>query len=227
MKIPFYYSFKEFEKRHMLDYVDLRNTGINLIDYFDSIGKLYLEKKDLYRAMNHIALIDDLQMANKELYWSLRDTYIERHGVILNEYNHYGNLGQFKSYIKQSLCSGIDEIITYAYNKYLEFSIININNGNAYKETNSSKIKVRGSLQSLGYVFSELIEKGYIVPPRRNGNINVLATARMILEHFEFADREQQPNEEDIRKTLFTDNRLSTERQSLFKIPGMEKLNTN
>ena len=76
-------------------------------------------------------------------------------------------------------------------------------------------------------LISELIEKGYIVPPRRNGNINVLATARMILEHFEFADREQQPNEEDIRKTLFTDNRLSTERQSLFKIPSMEKLNTN
>ena len=227
MEIPFYYSFKEFKSRHMLDYMELRKTGISLIDYFDSIGKLYLEKKDWYRSMNHIALIDELQMANKKLYWSLRDTYIEKHGVILNEYNHYGDLGRFKSFIKQSLCSGIDEIITYTYNKYLEYSSIGIITGTNYKDTGSNKIKLRGSLQSLGYIFSELIEKGYIIPPRRNININILATARMILEHFEFADREQQPNEEDIRKTLFTDNRLSAERQSLFKIPGMEKLNTN
>ena len=227
MKIPFYYSFKEFEKRHMLDYVDLRNTGMNLIDYFDSIGKLYLERKDLYTAMNHSTLIDELKMAHQKLYQSLRNDYVEKYGVILNEYNNYGDLGRFEFFMKRHICGNIDEIITYAYNKYLELSIININNGNNLKETDSTKIKVKGSLQSLGYVFSELIEKGYIVPPRRNGNINVLATSRMILEHFEFVDRENQPNEEDIRKTLFTDNKLSMERQELFKIPKMERLNTN
>ncbi|WP_345987732.1 hypothetical protein AAEU33_11995 [Chryseobacterium sp. Chry.R1] len=89
------------------------------------------------------------------------------------------------------------------------------------------KIKIKGSLQSIGYLFSELIEKGFIEAPKRNGKDNTSAISRMILDHFEFIDKEEQPKPEDIRKTLFTENRLSTDKQNQFKIPHSRIINTD
>lgn len=89
------------------------------------------------------------------------------------------------------------------------------------------KIKIKGSLQSIGYLFSELIEKGFIEAPKRNGKDNTSAISRMILDHFEFIDKEEQPKPEDIRKTLFTENKLSTEKQNQFKIPQSKIINTD
>ncbi|MGG1921834.1 hypothetical protein AB1278_08485 [Chryseobacterium sp. NRRL B-14798] len=91
----------------------------------------------------------------------------------------------------------------------------------------SQKIKIKGSLQSIGYLFSELIEKGFIEAPKRNGKDNTSAISRMILDHFEFIDKEEQPQPEDIRKTLFTENKLSTEKQNQFKIPQSKIINTD
>ncbi|HCM34032.1 hypothetical protein [Chryseobacterium sp.] len=89
------------------------------------------------------------------------------------------------------------------------------------------KIKIKGSLQSIGFLFSELIEKGFIEAPKRNGKDNTSAISRMILDHFEFIDKEEQPKPEDIRKTLFTENKLSTEKQNQFKIPQSKIINTD
>ena len=91
----------------------------------------------------------------------------------------------------------------------------------------SQKIKIKGSLQSIGFLFSELIEKGFIEAPKRNGKNNTSAISRMILDHFEFIDKEEQPKTEDIRKTLFTENKLSIEKQSQFKIPQSRIINTD
>ncbi|QBA21480.1 hypothetical protein EU348_09840 [Chryseobacterium indologenes] len=91
----------------------------------------------------------------------------------------------------------------------------------------SQKIKIKGSLQSIGYLFSELIEKGFIEAPKRNGKDNTSAISRMILDHFEFIDKEEQPKPEDIRKTLFTENKLSLEKQNQFKIPQSKIINTD
>ena len=90
-----------------------------------------------------------------------------------------------------------------------------------------NKIKIKGSIQSIGYIFSELIDKGHIQPPKRNGKINTSAISRLILRHFEFVDREVQPNPEDIRKTLFSENKLSADKQALFKIPQNKIINTD
>ena len=49
----------------------------------------------------------------------------------------------------------------------------------------------------------------------------------MILEHFEFIDKEEQPKPEDIRKTLFIENKLSADKQTLFKIPESKIINTD
>ena len=95
------------------------------------------------------------------------------------------------------------------------------------KNTSLQKIKIKGSLQSIGFLFSELIEKGFIEAPKRNGKNNTSAISRMILDHFEFIDKEEQPKTEDIRKTLFTENKLSTEKQNQFKIPQSRIINTD
>ena len=53
----------------------------------------------------------------------------------------------------------------------------------------------------------------------------------MILEHFEFINREfeqkKPPTAESIRKTLFTNNSLSADKQKLFKIPESNIINTD
>ena len=95
------------------------------------------------------------------------------------------------------------------------------------KLIDKNKIQIKGSLQSIGYLFSELIEKGFIVAPKRTGKNNTSAISRIILAHFEFIDKEEQPKPEDIRKTLFTENKLSTDKQSLFKIPESKIINTD
>lgn len=89
------------------------------------------------------------------------------------------------------------------------------------------KIKIKGSLQSIGFLFSELIEKGFIEAPKRNGKDNTSAISRMIINHFEFIDKEEQPKPEDIRKTLFTENKLSIEKQKQFKIPQSKIINAD
>jgi hypothetical protein len=95
------------------------------------------------------------------------------------------------------------------------------------KIADPQKIKIKGSLQSIGFLFSELIEKGFIEAPKRNGKDNTSAISRMILDHFEFIDKEEQPKPEDIRKTLFTENKLSIEKQNQFRIPQSKIINTD
>lgn len=138
----------------------------------------------------------------------------------------------FENRTKFYISDYINELI-----KFLKFELVNFlkkNNVSQVEKNNTGdinstveKIKVKGSLQSIGYLFSELIEKGYIEVPKRNGKNNISAISRLILEHFEFIDREEPPTPEDIRKTLFTDNRLSADKQNLFKIPNQNTINEN
>lgn len=118
------------------------------------------------------------------------------------------------------------------YKVYLEFKRF-IKNRKDTQETSTEKqipankiISNLVNLQAIGYLFTELIRKGLIQPIYRNGKINQLGTARMILEHFYFQDLDSQPNEEDVRKTLFEDNKLSEDKINLFEIPSIKKLNT-
>ncbi|TLX23951.1 hypothetical protein FE904_19575 [Chryseobacterium indologenes] len=87
-----------------------------------------------------------------------------------------------------------------------------------------SKIKVNGSLQALGFILTELMDKGYIEPQRKNGKLNTQGTAKMILDHFEFTKEEFQPVVESVRQSLFTQNKFSNDKQDLFKIPSCKQL---
>ncbi|ADQ81344.1 hypothetical protein [Riemerella anatipestifer] len=91
------------------------------------------------------------------------------------------------------------------------------------------KIKVKGSLQSIGYIFSELIDKGWIIPPKRNGKINKTAVARLILEHFELIDRKKPITEEYVRRTISTkkiDSGFNKDKMDRFKIPSEKSINS-
>lgn len=71
-------------------------------------------------------------------------------------------------------------------NKIKEFELISVqkNSNKPSRLLNPNKIPIKGSLQSIGYLLSELIEKGFIKAPKRNGKDNTSAISRMILDHF-------------------------------------------
>jgi hypothetical protein len=92
------------------------------------------------------------------------------------------------------------------------------------KNSHVAKIKVNGSLQALGFIFTELIEKGYIEPIRKTGKINVQGTAQFLLDHFEFTKDMEQPSLEGLRQSLFSQNKFSMDKQNLFKIPGLNQI---
>lgn len=66
--------------------------------------------------------------------------------------------------------------------------------------------------------------KGYIEPQRKNGKLNVQGTAKMILDHFEFTKEELQPSLESVRQSLFMQNKFSSDKQELFRIPSLKQL---
>jgi|GEM_PF-6507845 len=69
---------------------------------------------------------------------------------------------------------GLEKRITSEIKSQLSKSI------NIEKISALQKIKIKGSLQSIGFLFSELIEKGFIEAPKRNGKDNTSAISRMI-----------------------------------------------
>ncbi len=85
------------------------------------------------------------------------------------------------------------------------------------------KIVINGNLQTLGYIFNQLISGGYIEPIVFNtGKNNNTATAQMFLEHFEFTENpHEQPSVEYLKKTIFH-NSLSMKKQEDFIIPHIE-----
>lgn len=88
------------------------------------------------------------------------------------------------------------------------------------------KITINGSIQLLGYIFTQLIENGYIEPKRRNGKTNASATAEMLLKHFNFtyAPDGKQPAKEYLKKSLFEQNSLSADKTEFIKIPHLKKM---
>ncbi|AIH01283.1 hypothetical protein [Riemerella anatipestifer] len=88
------------------------------------------------------------------------------------------------------------------------------------------KITINGSIQLIGYIFTELIEKGYIEPKRKSGKTNASATAEMLLNHFNFTYNAngEQPSKEYLKKALFEQNQLSSDKATFIKIPHLKKL---
>lgn len=89
---------------------------------------------------------------------------------------------------------------------------------------NIDKIQINGNYQLLAFLFNELIEKGYITAPIHNGKRSHKRTAEMLLKHFEFTNKEEQPSVENLTNYI-KNNTYSTQKQGLFKIPSIKTAN--
>ena len=88
----------------------------------------------------------------------------------------------------------------------------------------ANKIPINGNYQMLCFLFSELINKGYITAPMYNGKISHRRTAEMLLNHFEFTNNPEQPTVDNLTAYI-KDNRYSLDKQNLFNIPKMKNAN--
>lgn len=90
----------------------------------------------------------------------------------------------------------------------------------------SVKITLNGNIQLWGFIFNELISKGYISAPKYNGKASYAKFARQILENFEFTSHpmQKQPTENYLTKAL-KENKYSLNKQELFKIPDIKNAN--
>lgn len=238
MEIPIYYGFEDFEKNHLIrfvTYLQKIDEGIlkipkpTIIDYYKYLDEFYIEKINLLTGINSSDNSQDIQKIITE--------YFDKEQ--LNSFSHHldfdywdvnvEDLDNKTYYYSLRLKGNLNKISDYVQNKLFEYHLTDIIPKKDEKTVQSqpNKIPIKGSLQSIGFLFSELIEKGFIEAPKRNGKDNTSAISRMILEHFEFIDKEDQPKPEDIRKTLFLENKLSAEKQKLFKIPESKIINTD
>ncbi|MCW1961489.1 MULTISPECIES: hypothetical protein [Chryseobacterium] len=251
----FYYETLKIFKQHFLKDYDYHTKGeITFIEYLEILKKNYWgivddlsEIIDLHSdnfRTDSYDITDDKKELRRNLLFEL-SKYFEFYEILQKvtnkKYEHYflnhkdmknADIYFIEENSKLFLEGAMDEMIgikAEIENKIKEFELISIfiNANKSSKILNPNKILVKGSLQSIGYLFSELIEKGFIEAPKRNGKDNTSAISRMILDHFEFIDKEEQPKPEDIRKTLFTENKLSIEKQNQFKIPQSKIINTD
>lgn len=133
-------------------------------------------------------------------------------------------LGRDEATFYSFLHLNMEDIANYIYSEL--FKLNNFKTPIQKKDDESYRIKSKiTNLQAIGYLFTEMIEKGLIEPKKKNGKISPLNVSRMILDHFYFEDLEDQPGEEDLRKALFSDNKLSNDKISLFKLPTVKQLN--
>ncbi|WP_343686441.1 hypothetical protein [Chryseobacterium gleum] len=252
--IFYHETLKIFKQEFLKDYDYYTKREITFIEYLEILRKNYwgiiddlTEIIDLHSEnfqTNSYDITDDKKELRRNLLFEL-SKYFEFYEILQKvtnkKYEHYffnhkdrknADIYFIEENSKMFLEGAMDEMIgikSEIENKIKEFELISIfvNAKRSSKILNPNKILIKGSLQSIGFIFSELIEKGFIEAPKRNGKDNTSAISRMILDHFEFIDKEEQPKPEDIRKTLFTENKLSIEKQNQFKIPQSKIINTD
>lgn len=210
-------NFNFFSSR--LTEIDYHILGNNLYEDFYSFGpKDKFDECGTYK--NHLVYYYDKTFYFFDLKYFDSDN-IDMHFKHMNKIFNRDRENFLRQHTTGYKGDGLEKKITSEIQSQLSKSI---NNGIIAVP---QKIKIKGSLQSIGFLFSELIDKGFIEAPKRNGKDNTSAISRMILDHFEFIDKEEQPKPEDIRKTLFTENKLSTDKQNQFKIPHSKIINTD
>lgn len=69
-----------------------------------------------------------------------------------------------------------------------------------------------------------MIDKGYITAPTYLGKPSHKRTAEMLLKHFEFTNKTEQPSVDNLTNYI-KNNTYSMQKQSLFKIPSIKKAN--
>ena len=93
-------------------------------------------------------------------------------------------------------------------------------------EAESDKIILNGNPQILGYLFTELINKGYISAPTIRGKLSSKRTVEMLLKHFDYADydnKDETSKIEYLRKTIGEQNSVSQDFADRLQIPFLSQ----
>lgn len=213
--IFYHETLKIFKQEFLNDYDYYTKREITFIEYLEILKKNYWGIIDDLAEIiglhsdnfqtNSYDITDDKKELRRNLLFEL-SKYIEFYEVLQKvtnqKYEHYflnhkdrknADIYFIEENAKIFLEGAMDEMIgikAEIENKIKEFELISIftDANKPSKVLNPNKIAIKGSLQSIGYIFSELIEKGFIEAPKRNGKDNTSAISRMILDHFEFID---------------------------------------
>lgn len=226
----------EWKKISMMEYA--QHIVKKIQGYFKANATGFAENETLHDYINHREIITSDELFGYRIDYSLHQTtlpflkaYIPLQGETLNASlfrNFNFAIVRMAEFIDQKLKSlqsfewSIYHRVKLQAQSQLEKD--GDNNNTIQAVSYIQKIKVNGSLQAWGYILTELMDKGYIEPQRKNGKLNIQGTAKMILDHFEFTKEEFQPSLESVRQSLFTQNKFSSDKQNLFRIPSFRQL---
>lgn len=130
-------------------------------------------------------------------------------------------------FISAELARDTAKIANFLSDEIFEFEQINYSSSNHNSpDYETDKIAINGNVQLWGFLFNELINKGYITAPKHNGKVSYAKFARQLLQHFEFSSQpnEKQPSENYLTKAL-KENKYSNNKQEVFKIPNIKIAN--
>lgn len=130
-------------------------------------------------------------------------------------------------FISAELARDTAEIADFLLDEIFVYDQINNANSNIKSpDQETDKIAINGNVQLWGFLFNELINKGYITAPKHNGKVSYAKFARQLLQHFEFSSQpnEKQPSENYLTKAL-KENKYSNNKQEVFKIPNIKIAN--
>lgn len=119
-----------------------------------------------------------------------------------------------------TICNGLDDkIFDYRH-------LLKIGDRQEQEVEGFGKITINGNVQLWGFIFNELISKGFISAPKHNGKSSYAKFARQLLDNFEFTSHptQKQPSENYLTKAL-KENKYSLDKQELFKIPHIKNAN--
>ena len=95
-------------------------------------------------------------------------------------------------------------------------------------ERKFEKIQWKGSPSLFGYLFTELIDKGFIEPKLHNGEMSYSGTAKLFLDHFDIYNKKGNLTTlENLKKEMnpaIYKNTYSETKRAKFKIPKMSDL---
>jgi hypothetical protein len=105
--------------------------------------------------------------------------------------------------------------------EWIENKRLELKNEKAERGRPIKKIKWKGSPAIFGYFFIELVRKGFISPPLRNGEMNYAGYAKLLFAHFDIPTNSLDNIIKEINPGK---NTLSDTKRAKFTIPELSEL---
>lgn len=213
-----------------IDYFEYLQQNQKLYDDFSDglYGLLTSSLDNEDEIIEHILKYVDLEM----LYVWAKTTYLEideekPHDEHLNDYVLNEILMPNIEYIGNELMHNTAQISNFLLDEIFTYKqLLRSSPHSKIQPSETDKIIINGNIQLWGFIFNELINKGYVTAPKHNGKVSHAKFARQLLQHFEFTtyDHDKQPSENYLTKAL-KENKYSNNKLDLFKIPNVKIAN--